>query len=106
MKKKKKKERIHTTRGYVTQFHAYVFILSKAPGTFHLASRVPAVRVAPSELREIHAGQLVAMGVLQGPRLALMPRPGGAGCASVIRAGAIVALVVWRSRHIRRPQHQ
>lgn len=70
---KKKRERIHTTRGYVTQFHAYVFILRKAPGAFHLASGVPAVGMAPSKLWEVGAGQVVAVRVLQGPRLALVP---------------------------------
>lgn len=54
--KKKERERIHTTRGYVTQFHAYVFILREAPGAFHLPPRVPAVGVPPSELGEVCAG--------------------------------------------------
>lgn len=81
-----KKERIHTTRGYVTQFHAYVFILREAPGAFHLPTRVPAVGVPPSELREVGACQVVAVRVLQGPRLALVPRLGGARRPSVIRA--------------------
>lgn len=54
--KKKERERIHTTRGYVTQFHAYVFILREAPGAFHLPPRVPAVGMPPSELGEVCAG--------------------------------------------------
>lgn len=40
----------------------------------------------PSELREVGACQVVAVGVLQGPRLALVPRLGGARRPSVIRA--------------------
>lgn len=102
----KKRERIHTTRGYVTQFHAYVFILREAPGAFHLPPRVPAVGVPPSELGEVCAGQLVAVGVLQGPRLALVPRLGGARRPSVICARAVVALMVCERRCLRRPTNQ
>ena len=80
------RQRILTTRGYVTQFHGHVFILCEAPGAFHLPPGVPAVRVPTSELREVRAGEAVAVGVLQSPRLALVPRLGGARRPSVICA--------------------
>lgn len=102
--KKKERERIHTTRGYVTQFHAYVFILREAPGALHLPPRVPAVRVAPSQLGEVRAAQVVAVRELQGPRLALVPGLGGGGRPPVIRAGTVVALMVCEGGGVRRPE--
>lgn len=100
---KKEREGIHTTGGHVTQFHAYVFILCEAPGPFHLPARVPAVGVPPSKLGEVCAAQLVAVGVLQCPRLALVPRHGGAHRPSVLRAGAVVALMVCRRGCVKGP---
>ena len=90
--------------GYVTQFHAYVFILREAPGALHLPPGVPAVRVAPSELGEVRAAQVVAVRELQGPRLALVPGLGGGGGPPVIRAGTVVALMVCEGGCVRRPE--
>lgn len=86
--------RIHTAGGHVTQLHGDVFILCEAPGAFHLPSGVPAVSVAPSELGEVCTGQVVAVGVLQSPGLALVPRLRGARRPSVVCARAVVALMV------------
>lgn len=66
-------QREPTARGHVTQLHGHVLILREAPGPFHLPSGVPAVGVPPAELREVCTAQVVAVGVLQSPRLALVP---------------------------------
>lgn len=84
----------------VAQVHSDLLVKGEAPGTLHLAPGVTAEVVAPSQLRILHGGQVVAVGVLGTPRLAGVARLGDAHRALVVGSAAIVAAVIcWRIFH-------
>jgi len=77
----------------VTQVHPDLGVQREAPGPLHLAPGVPAEVVAAPELGVV-LGQVVAVGVLGAPRLAVVARRRDAQRAAVVGPAAVVAAVV------------